>query len=211
LLAAGEGGVSDFPERLRLKEKADEDLYFARRDRELIAALRRRRRALIALRSGGQTGVDRGALDAALALSAKQGLVVGGWCPRGRRAEDGVIDARYPLTETPSADPAQRTEWNVRDADATLILSRCPLAGGTALTAALADRLGKPLLCIDPSAPDALTRVDEWLRANSVRELNVAGPRESQAPGIAAETRALISRLLTPAANDPKRDGSGSP
>ena len=68
--------------------------------------------------SGGQTGVDRAALDAALAL----GMRCGGWCPAGRWAEDGPIDPRYPLRETPSGDPAQRTEWNVRDSDATLIL-----------------------------------------------------------------------------------------
>jgi len=189
--------LSDFSEKLRLKEKAEEDLYFARRDRELIAALHRRSRVLDALRAGGQTGVDRGALEAALAVSAKQALVVGGWCPRGRLAEDGVIEARYPLKETPSTDPAQRTEWNVRDADATLILNRGPLVGGTALTAALAKQLGKPLLCVDPRALDVLDRIAGWLRENSVRELNVAGPRESQAPGIAGETRSLISRLLT--------------
>ena len=196
-LDTDEHAVSNFSEKLRLKEKAEEDLYFARRDRELVAALHRRSRVLVALRAGGQTGVDRGALDAALAVSAKQAPAVGGWCPRGRLAEDGVLDARYPLTETPTNDPAQRSEWNVRDADATLILIRGPLVGGTALTAALAEQLGKPLLCIDPSAPDALDRIDGWLRAHSVRQLNVAGPRESQAPGIAAETRALISRLLT--------------
>ena len=69
--------------------------------------------------SGGQTGVDRAALDVAIAL----GFAHGGWCPAGRLAEDGPIDARYPLRETPSADPSQRTEWNVRDSDATLVLT----------------------------------------------------------------------------------------
>ena len=84
--------------------------------------------------SGGQTGVDRAALDVALSL----GIPCAGWCPRGRRAEDGPIDARYPLNETPSTSYAKRTEWNVRDSDATLILARLPLGGGTALTERLA-------------------------------------------------------------------------
>jgi hypothetical protein len=189
--------MSDFTEKLRRKEKADEDMYFARRDRELIAALRRKHRPCpAALRSGGQTGVDRGALDAALAVAAQTGLRVGGWCPRGRLAEDGVIAERYPLTETPSADTAQRTAWNVRDADGTLLLNRGPMVGGTAATAAEAGRLGRPLLALDPAAPDAVERIGEWLRQEAIGELNVAGPRESEAPGIAAETYRLLTRLL---------------
>src|SRR3989442_8006923 len=80
--------------------------------------------------SGGQTGVDRAALDTALAL----GLTCGGWCPRGRRAEDGPLPARYPLRETPSASYPERTEWNVRDSDGTLVLHHGRLRGGTALT-----------------------------------------------------------------------------
>jgi len=189
--------VSDFVEKLRLKEMADENLYFARRDRELIADMHQRRvYRLRALRSGGQTGVDRGALDAALTSAADTGLLVRGWCPRGRLAEDGVIDGRYPLTETPGADPAQRTAWNVRDADATLILHRGPLSGGTAATAAEARRLGRPLLALDPAVDDACERIGAWLRRHLIGELNVAGPRESQAPGIAGQTRVLLGRLL---------------
>ena len=92
--------------------------------------------------SGGQTGVDRAALDLARELH----LPCGGWCPRGRRAEDGVVPARYRLRETPSTAYTQRTEWNVRDADATLILHRGPLQGGSALTARIARRLRHPLL-----------------------------------------------------------------
>jgi hypothetical protein len=142
--------------------------------------------------------VDRGALDAALAVAGQTGLRVGGWCPRGRLAEDGVIAERYPLTETPSADTAQRTAWNVRDADGTLILNRGPMTGGSAATAAEARRLGKPLLVLDPAAPDAGERIDRWLRERAIGELNVAGPRESEAPGIAAETCRLLTRLLQP-------------
>src|SRR5215471_7567840 len=96
--------------------------------------------------SGGQTGVDRAALDAALEL----GVPCGGWCPRGRAAEDGPIDDRYPLHETPSRDVEQRTEWNVRDSDGTLILNRGPeLTGGTLLTQRVAQRDRKPWMVID--------------------------------------------------------------
>src|SRR5947209_13063019 len=90
--------------------------------------------------SGGQTGVDRAALDVALEL----GLPCGGWCPRGRRAEDGPLPARYPLTETSWEGYPQRTRWNVRDSDGTLILTRGQPDRGTALTIKLAQRLGKP-------------------------------------------------------------------
>lgn len=115
--------------------------------------------------SGGQTGVDRAALDVALELS----LECGGWCPRGRRAEDGVIAAKYPLRETPMEDYRQRTEWNVRDSDATLILKRGELKGGTLLTAELARRYGRPLLVVDlGEAPQART-AQEWIRARNRR------------------------------------------
>ncbi|MCG6943212.1 MAG: putative molybdenum carrier protein [Thiohalocapsa sp.] len=185
--------MPDFIDKLRLKEQADEDQYFARRDRELIAALRARRAwSLTRLVSGGQTGVDRAALDAALA----QGIAVGGWCPKGRAAEDGVIPERYPLHETPSADPAQRTEWNVRDSDATLILHRGALAGGTALTAEAARRRGRPLLQLDLDAAPEPDIIDAWLRGQGVRVLNVAGPRESEAPGIGDLALDLLRRLL---------------
>lgn len=194
--------MTTFPDKLRLKERAEEDTYFARRDRELIAALHRRKRLpLIEVRAGGQTGVDRGALEAVLALPARAGIGAGGWCPRGRVAEDGVLDARYPLVETPAAEPSQRTEWNVRDADATLILHRGELAGGTALTAQVAARLGRPLLQIDLTQTDlaplaTVADIRTWLRDQDVRVLNVAGPRESHCPGITAQSRQLMQRLL---------------
>lgn len=142
--------------------------------------------------SGGQTGVDRAALDAALDL----GLPVGGWCPRGRRAEDGRIDARYPLRETPSRRYPQRTEWNVRDSDGTLILCRGPLRGGTLLTAELAGRYGRPLLILDLDADSDPAAVRTWLREHAVRVLNVAGPRESGEPGIYGRSHALMLRIL---------------
>lgn len=189
--------MSDFPDKLRLKEQADEDQYFARRDRELIAALHARRGVPLArVVSGGQSGVDRAALDAALVCD----IPVGGWCPLGRGAEDGVIPDRYPLRETPDSEPAQRTEWNVRDSDATLILHRGSLSGGTALTAELARRYGRPLLQVDLDAgrPTAAlaAEIRSWLQGQGVRVLNVAGPRESQAPGIGAAASALLRRVL---------------
>jgi hypothetical protein len=156
---------------------------------------------LALVRCGGQSGVDRGVLDAVLACSERTGIGAAGWCPRGRMAEDGVIDARYPLTETPNADPAQRTQWNVRDADATLILHRGELAGGTALTQQVATRLGKPLLLIDlsldPGRAAVAAELSAWLQQKAVRVLNVAGPRESECPGIAAQARELMQGLLT--------------
>ena len=141
--------------------------------------------------SGGQTGVDRAALDAA----RKLGLPVGGWCPAGRAAEDGPIDPRYPLRETPSTDPAQRTEWNVRDSDATLILSPEPLAGGTALTRECAERLGRPMLVVDPAAEDP-EAARAWLAAVRPGRLNVAGPRESELPGAYASAEGFLRRAL---------------
>jgi hypothetical protein len=145
--------------------------------------------------SGGQTGVDRAALDAALEL----GVACGGWCPKGRCAEDGRLAARYPLRETTSAGYPQRTEWNVRDSDGTLILARGELRGGSALTAALARRGAKPCLVVDLTRDAAVRAVAEavaWLRANAVRVLNVAGPRESESPGIHAQAVAFVRELV---------------
>ncbi|MGH6636455.1 MAG: putative molybdenum carrier protein [Gammaproteobacteria bacterium] len=129
--------------------------------------------------SGGQTGVDRAALDAARAAK----IAIGGWCPRGRRADDGAISEHYPLAETPSAGYAQRTEWNVRDADGTLILKRGALEGGTVLTVRVASRWGKPCLVIDLNDPSAMVVVD-WFAEDGIRVLNISGPREAQRPGI---------------------------
>ena len=130
--------------------------------------------------SGGQTGVDQAGLDAAMSLD----WPCGGWCPKGRRAENGTIPAEYPLQETESRNYAVRTRWNVRDSDGTLILCSGRLSGGTSLTRKLAVELEKPHLIIDLAGePDAVTVVD-WIESNRIQVLNVAGPRESSVPGI---------------------------
>jgi len=152
--------------------------------------------------SGGQTGADRAALDVAIKL----GIPYGGWCPRGGRAEDrpdapGLLRDYPELRETPSDDAAVRTEWNVRDSDATMLLTDRPesLIGGTALTRDLASRLGRPVLVT--STDDAET-VRAWLRELRARSpralvLNVAGPRESREPGLYAAACRLLEQVLT--------------
>ena len=142
--------------------------------------------------SGGQTGVDRAALDVALSL----GLPCGGWCPKGRKAEDGALDERYPLRETPSEEYAQRTTWNVRDSDGTLILTRSALSGGTAQTVEDAKQLGKPHLVVDLNRPLPIEAVRGWLRTSNIRVLNVAGPRESKDPGIYDVASRFLHDLL---------------
>jgi Circularly permutated YpsA SLOG family len=138
--------------------------------------------------SGGQTGADRAALDFAIA----HGIVHGGWCPRGRLAEDGIIPSQYQLRETPSRKYAQRTEWNVRDSDATVIFTLGEhMRGGTGLTRDLAERFGKPWLHLiggdfgQATVRDAAGRLAGFLDEHQVRTLNVAGPRASQEPGVA--------------------------
>src|SRR5262245_20843082 len=151
--------------------------------------------------SGGQTGVDRAALDAAIAL----GIEYGGWCPRGGWAEDlpdpPGLHAQYPaLRATPGRNPAQRTRWNVRDTDRTLILVDArglAESSGTALTLRIAEQAGKPHLMADVDAAEVAKRVTEWLAdAAPDMVLNVAGPRESGAPGIYAKAKGLLLAVL---------------
>lgn len=143
--------------------------------------------------SGGQTGVDRAALDVALEL----GLPCGGWCPKGRRAEDGPIPPRYPLRETPSDEYAQRTEWNVRDSDGTLVLTVGPPTEGTAFTVGVAARLHKPCLVVDLAELMHMDSIRSWLAMHRIKMLNVAGPRESKCPGIYDRTATFLRRLLS--------------
>lgn len=144
--------------------------------------------------SGGQTGVDRAALDSALELH----LPCGGWCPKGRRAEDGPIDLRYPLRETRSADYRVRTERNVREADGTLVLTWGPAGGGTALTIRLAEKYQRPHRVVDLSAGGEPGDVREWMQEKGVGILNVAGPRESECPGVYREASRFLKAVLKP-------------
>lgn len=143
--------------------------------------------------SGGQTGVDRGALDAAIAL----GIAHGGWCPRGRLAEDGPIPGRYELHETDSPDYPVRTERNVLDSDATLILCCGQVSGGTELTLRLAERHRRPCLVVDLDRPLDVDPVRRWLVSHQVQVLNLAGPRESQSPGIGALAAGFVRELFS--------------
>lgn len=145
--------------------------------------------------SGGQTGVDRGALDAAL----EAGFPCGGWCPKGRKAEDGGIPDRYPLTELPGADYRQRTRQNVVDSDGTLVVCLGEPSGGTLETVRFARHLGKPLLVVvgaQTVAPALARRAADFVAANSIAVLNVAGPRESGWPGARACAQQVVSGLI---------------
>ncbi|HLZ54925.1 MAG TPA: putative molybdenum carrier protein [Verrucomicrobiae bacterium] len=146
--------------------------------------------------SGGQTGVDRAALD----FAVRHGFEHGGWCPRGRLAEDGVIPPIYRLRETDSAEYDERTEQNVLDSDATLIVAQeKELSGGTAFTRTCAEQHGRPLLVVyerDGISQGAVA-LSKFLKQNQVRTLNVAGPRESQAPGLGNFVRELLEAALT--------------
>ena len=145
--------------------------------------------------SGGQAGADRAALDCALRV----GIPHGGWCPKERRAEDGVIPQRYALQETETENYEERTHFNVRDSDGTLILNIGELDGGSLLTARCCEQLSKPHLVIQLDRDDdaeALENVARWLTANSIRVLNVAGPRESKRPGIYGAASEFLDRLI---------------
>ncbi|HUJ70476.1 MAG TPA: putative molybdenum carrier protein [Syntrophorhabdales bacterium] len=145
--------------------------------------------------SGGQTGVDRGALDFAIS----RGIEHGGWVPKGRKAEVGALPPMYNVRETETRRYAERTRKNVLDSDGTLIVREGGLSGGTALTKLLALRAGKPLLVIDISRTaidDAVKVIRLWVEENAISVLNVAGPRESQRPGIYERTRALLELVF---------------
>ena len=136
--------------------------------------------------------MDRAALDVALEL----GLPCGGWCPKGRRAEDGVIPDSYPLEEASSPDYRIRTELNVQDSDGTLLLTWGRLAGGTLLTLKLARRLHKPYFVVDLVRGGDAASVQKWGQSQRVRVLNVAGPREGEAPGIHAQASSFLREIL---------------
>lgn len=142
--------------------------------------------------SGGQTGVDRAALDVGLAHHA----LGTGWCPAGRLAEDGPLPSRYPVKETPKRDYSQRTRWNVRDTDATLVLTSGKPDGGTAFTIKIAQELGRPCLVVDLTDEREPDTAVEWIREGGFHLLNVAGPRESKKPGIYELAADFLTRLF---------------
>lgn len=122
--------------------------------------------------SGGQTGADRAALDWAI----ESGIPHGGWCPKGRLAEDGPISARYNLTESTSSNYVQRTEWNVRDSDGTVVFSIAPtLTGGSKKTVVFAQKHKRPVIHISSKAEQPGEKLLEFIRTSRVRVLNVAG------------------------------------
>jgi hypothetical protein len=145
--------------------------------------------------SGGQTGADRAALEFALA----NGIPHGGWCPKDRWAEDGPIDPRFHLVETPGADPAQRTEWNVRDSDGVVIFSIHPvLLGGSKLTAEFAAAFDKPCLHLSRERDHATSAVklSRFLAEHQVYTLNVAGSRASEELEIAEYARHTLQEAV---------------
>lgn len=145
--------------------------------------------------SGGQTGVDRAGLDAAI----QHGIPVGGWCPAGRRAEDGSIPDCYPLQETKARNFAVRTRRNVKDSDGTLVLNLGELEGGTLQTVDYAQKIGKPCLVVQLDAverPD-VDAIVNWLKMHSIKTLNIAGPRESKRPGAYQIGFTFLGHLLS--------------
>ena len=143
--------------------------------------------------SGGQTGVDRAALDVAMEL----GIPCGGWCPQGRRAEDGRIPEHYPLQEASSKEYPLRTRLNVEDSDGTLVLTSGNPTGGTALTLKLARQLHKPFLLVDLARDANPSVLRPWLQENHILILNIAGPREGESSGIYGQASAFLRKALT--------------
>jgi len=151
--------------------------------------------AVATIISGGQTGADRGALDAAIELSIPHG----GLCPKGRKAEDGVIPPRYLLNEAGSAEYSDRTEANVASADGTLICTFGRLSSGSKMTAEFARKHSKPVLHLDLNAEAtdyAVKTVRNWLEEHDIKTLNVAGNRESEAAGLHGAVKDLLLRVF---------------
>ncbi|MEM0965116.1 MAG: putative molybdenum carrier protein [Verrucomicrobiota bacterium] len=145
------------------------------------------------IRSGGQTGADRAAFDAAIAV----GIRIGGWVPAGRWAEDGVISDSYPnLKETGSSDVSVRTQRNVEDSDGTLVVTMGRIGGGTQQTIEFAQSFEKPFLHLGPSDPDEVNLLLTWVRENKIQILNVAGPRASEEEEIYSRVFGIVFALL---------------
>jgi hypothetical protein len=153
--------------------------------------------------SGGQTGVDQAALRAALELEFR----IGGWCPPGRICENSEIPSAFSLVETkndrspeaPDIPRSQRTEYNVRDSDATMILMPSEIQDdpGTVWTMKCARHYKRPFIIIDPYGSDAGKQIYDWLKRTSVNTLNIAGPSEDTSPGISNQTYQLLLKVFT--------------
>ncbi len=142
--------------------------------------------------SGGQTGADRAALDFALCNN----MLVSGWCPQGCTAEDGFILPVYPLCDTFAASPLVRTQYNVIESDGVLILIFDKMDTGTQQTYDMAHFYGKPVFVWRIGINNNFYQFRNWLHKNSINALNIAGPRESNQPGIYSETLNILDELL---------------
>ena len=152
-------------------------------------------RSTLSIVTGGQSGVDRAAMD----VAQKFNLPLGGWCPRGRWAEDGPIPESYPLRECDSEVPAVRTELNVIDSDGTLIITCEGPKDGTPLTLECAQKHGRPYLVLSLDEHPDVDAFWKWITHNQIKVLNIAGPRESFAPGsVYKPAYGIISELVAP-------------
>lgn len=157
---------------------------------------------LLKIISGGQTGVDRAALRVAMSLKIEHG----GWCPPGRESEDGPIDEKFQLKETPQERSNKapeiprslRTEWNVRDSNGTLILTtgNAPYDPGTNWTIQATDLYNKPILITNPASKESVNKVLLWFKKNHIQVLNVAGPSEESVPGIGEITYEFLKLVM---------------
>jgi hypothetical protein len=147
---------------------------------------------VLKITSSGQSGVDRAALDVAM----ENDIACGGWCPQGRRAEDGPIDAKYPLVEMASPSPTRVIEANIRDSDGTLVLGWGPLGGNTLKAAAVAGRLKKPLFIVNMLESPTVENAVIWATHYNVRVLNVVGPKAGEFADAYTRAKEFLTRLL---------------
>ena len=146
--------------------------------------------------SGGQTGVDRAALDVALTLAIPHG----GWCAAGRQADDGPIPAKYQLVETAHLDHTVRSEFNIKGSDGTLMIYRGELHGGTAYAVELAKHLDRPVLTLNLEQTPSVASIIDWIKNHNIKTLHIGGQREINNPGIYAQAYTLINALCRAAA-----------
>lgn len=148
----------------------------------------------IRINSGGQTGADRAALDFAL----QHQIDCGGWCPKGRKAEDGIIDPQYPLRETNNSNYPERTKTNIENSDGTVIFYLTKFDAGTGLTLNLCKKLDKPFHIVKLSEIQDPSLFRKWVTDNSIKTINVAGPRESSDPGIYKAVMNFLEKSFNP-------------